>query len=88
MILGFLSWLLGSKTGRVIALCFLALAASALAWRRAFHSGAASEKSRQAKASLDALRNRISIDDEIYKIPPDIRRRELARWMQQSSGNR
>jgi len=86
--LSFLSWLLGSKTGRIIALCALALVAAMLAWRQAFRFGVVSEKSRQAQESLDALRNRISIDDEIYKIPPDIRRRELARWMQQSSGNR
>jgi len=80
--LGFLSWLLGSKTGRIIALCLLALAAGYLAYRQAFGSGVASEKSRQAQASLDALRNRISIDDQISKMSPADRRVELARWMQ------
>lgn len=88
MMLGFLSWLLGSKTGRVIALCFLALAALALACRQAFRSGVVSEKSKLAQANLDALRNRISIDDEIYKIPADVRRRELARWVQHSADSR
>lgn len=82
--LGFISWLLGSKAGQYAAAIMLTIAAVALVFWQAFSKGAASEKAKQTQASLDALRARISTDDEIAKMSPDARRTELARWMQRS----
>jgi len=77
-----LTWLMGSKAGRITVAVLLTCASVALAFWQAYRSGAASEKAKQQQVSLDALRSRISSDDQISKMSPDARRAELARWMQ------
>ena len=81
MILTALSSLLGSKAGRIAAVVVLALASAALVLWQVFRKGAASEQTKQAQASLDALRRRISTDDELSKMSAADRRRELAKWV-------
>lgn len=73
------SWLLGSRTGRWIALALLlAAAAAAAAWMLVAH-GEARQRARQLAQSLNALRERISTDDDLARLSPDERRRRLAR---------
>ena len=79
--IGFLSWLLGSKAGRITALSILAVASVALVLWQIFRQGEAAEQARQAQASLEALRRRISTDDDLAKMSAADRRRELAKWV-------
>lgn len=76
-----LAWLLGSKAGRITALCLLTAASIALVLLQAFRKGAASEQAKQTQASLAALRNRIRTDDEITKLTPAARRAALSEWV-------
>ena len=76
--IGALAWLLGSKAGRITALSILTFGVVVLVLWQAFRQGEAAE---QAQASLEALRRRISTDDQISKMSTADRRRELARWV-------
>lgn len=76
-----LSWLITSKAGRMIAVTLLACLAAWAAYRMARSSGAAAEKARQTKANLEALKTRITVDDELSKMSPSDIRRELSLWM-------
>jgi len=79
--LNFISWLIGSKMGRITALVVLTTLSAFFILRASFQKGVSSEKAKQAAESLNALRERISIDDQITKMPLDDRRRELLKWV-------
>ena len=79
--IGALAWLLGSKAGRITALSILTFGVVVLVLWQAFRQGEAAEQAQQAQASLEALRRRISTDDQISKMSTADRRRELARWV-------
>lgn len=75
-----LSWLMGSALGRKVALgLVLVLGALFVVWR-IYSAGRAAEKARQAEASLQNIRNRMRIDDDIDKLSRDERRKRLEEW--------
>ncbi len=79
--INFFSWLLGSKAGRTTVLIILTLCVVALVFWQVFRQGKAAEQARQVQASLEALRRRVSTDDDLTKMSVADRRSELARWV-------
>ncbi len=75
-----IAWLLGSKTGRIVAACGLALMAGILALSKAYTAGQERERRAAAQASLTALRNRIKTDDEISRLSRADRIERLRSW--------
>lgn len=75
-----IAWLLGSKTGRIIAACGLAFMAVIIALAAARKSGAEAERHKAMQASLTALRNRIKTDDEISRLSHADRIERLRSW--------
>lgn len=76
-----LSWLVGSKAGRITAVVAISLAMVGLALLRAFQKGEAAERAKQATATLDNIRKKVAIDEKVRSMPPADRRAELARWV-------
>ena len=79
--MSFLSWLAGTKAGRTLTAIGAALAIFFYAILRAASFGAAQEKSKQDKASLEAQRDRSRIDDDLSKMSDDDVDRELSQWV-------
>lgn len=75
-----LAWLAGSRLGRGVAVVLLALVAFSAAIARAFLQGRQAAEIDQKKQALDNLRNRISTDEELDRLPPDARRDRLRQW--------
>jgi hypothetical protein len=73
-----LSWLIGSKLGRYVALGLLVSAGVAAIGYSLFAKGVARERARQVAASLENLRSRIKTDDEIERMSAAERRRRLS----------
>jgi len=84
--LDLLSWLLGSKAGRITALIGLSLISAFFIIRIAYKKGEAFQITKQQLESLNALRERIRSDDTITKLSPDARRRELSKWVRDDKG--
>lgn len=76
-----LSWLVGNPVGRVVAVVGIAITACWIAYQIGRKDGVDRIKLQQAQRNLDALRDRVSVDEEIRKMPPDRRREELGRWV-------
>jgi len=79
--MGFFSWLAGTRAGRWTAIIMAALAAFFIAAARIFSAGQTAEKSKQDKASLAAYRKRSAADDEASRRSDSANRTELARWV-------
>lgn len=80
VIITFVTWLIGSELGRKVALTVLAmLALGAVVWR-IYSAGQAAEKAKQARQQLDAMRDRLKVDEEISKMPSAERRKKLEEW--------
>lgn len=77
-----LSWLIGSKAGRITAVTLLSLVMIGVITWQAFRRGAASERAKQAVNSLDNLRKRVAINDQVSRMDGNARRAELQRWVQ------
>jgi hypothetical protein len=74
---------------RTRVLGFLAAAGAVLvALGAVFRAGARSERGRQDRASLDNLRDRTTIDDQISRRPLDDVRSELNRWVRDDDRTR
>jgi len=76
-----LSWLVGNPVGRVVAVVGIAVTAIWIAYQIGRKDGVDRIRLQQAQHNLDALRDRVSTDEEIRKMPPNRRREELARWV-------
>ncbi|MGH6977685.1 MAG: hypothetical protein ACRED4_00075 [Brevundimonas sp.] len=76
-----LAWLIGNPVGRVVALIGLAIAAVWIAYRLGTKDGVARIEAQVAQRNLDALRDRVAIDEEIRAMPADKRREELSKWV-------
>lgn len=76
-----LAWLTGSKIGRYAAAALAFMAALSVVILKAFLAGQAKERAKQTKASLDALRTRVTTDDEISRLPRADRKRAISEWM-------
>jgi hypothetical protein len=78
---GAFSWLLGSALGRKVAAGVLIALAIAFGLYRVYAAGAARERAKQAQATLQNLRNRMRVDDEIASMSPADRRKRLSEWV-------
>lgn len=76
-----LSWLVGNPVGRVVAVIGIAVTAVWIAYQIGRRAGVDRIRLQQAQRNLDALRDRVAVDEEIRKMPPDRRREELGRWV-------
>lgn len=76
-----LSWLVGNPVGRVVAVVGIAVTAAWIAYQIGRKDGVDRIKLQQAQRNLDALRDRVAVDEEIQKMPADKRREELERWV-------
>ena len=81
VLLSLLGWLTGSKIGRYVALGAIAAAALGFLYLRIKASGAEAERLKMLQQSLENLRTRIKVDDEITQLSPDARRERLGRWV-------
>lgn len=81
--LGPIAWMLGSEIGRKLALTLLAMAALGIVIWRIYAKGRSDERAKQAAKSLENLRERVRVDDEITRLPSDERRRKLQEWVAQ-----
>lgn len=79
--MGALAWLLGSALGRKVAAIGLFALALGFAILRIYMAGAASERAKQTQASLQNLRTRVKVDDEIARMSPADRRKRLLEWV-------
>ena len=73
-----LSWLIGSKIGRYVAMSLVVAGILGVVGYSLFRRGVDRERARQIAASLENLRSRIATDDEIQRMSPAERRRRLA----------
>ncbi len=72
---------MGNPVGRVVAVVGIAVTAIWIAYQIGRKDGVDRIKLQQAQRNLDALRDRVSVDEEVRKMPPDRRREELGRWV-------
>lgn len=75
------SWLTGSAVGRKVALSAIVVLAALYGVWRIYAAGKAAERARATQASLDALRKRVEIDNELSALPAAERRKRLERWV-------
>lgn len=80
------AWLATTRAGRWVLGASAAVALAAGVLLRAYGTGRDAEESRQARDSLDALRERNRIDDEVDALGDARRRNELARWVRVDRG--
>lgn len=76
-----LSWLMGSKAGRITGVLIVAVATAAMLILSAYKRGQGAEKAKATAAKLEALQNRMTVDDEIAKMPRAARRERLRQWV-------
>jgi len=78
--IGALTWLLGSKTGRYLAIALLLIAVGWALIRLVLARGAATEQARQRLATLLAVMEKVKTVEDIRRCTPDERRRRLHEW--------
>jgi type VI protein secretion system component VasK len=66
--LSVLSWLIGSKVGRYLALGLLAAATVAVIVARVYSAGKRDEQLKQTQASLNAVRDKVKSDEAISRM--------------------
>lgn len=76
-----IAWLLGTRLGRWLAIAGAAALALGVALLRAFQLGKASERAKHDRQSLENLRNRSRVDDEVARMSDADRRKRLGRWV-------
>lgn len=72
--------LITTKAGRAILLALLIVVGVLFVLMRVFAAGRAKEIAKQKEQSLENLRNRVKIDDEVRSLPADERKRRLREW--------
>ncbi|CAM5397561.1 hypothetical protein AFEL58S_01984 [Afipia felis] len=78
------AWFVRSKVGRAIAAAAGLVVAIGIAALRVFNAGKSSERVRQDRQSLENLRDRARIEDEVDNLPPGDVERRLSRWVRPS----
>lgn len=76
-----LTWLVGNPVGRVVAIVGISIALIFVVIRLSRQSGVKAAQAEVARMNLEALRERISVDEKVRSMPADQRREELARWV-------
>ena len=74
---GLLSWLVGSSTGRAVALIGMAVAALGLGIAWAFYRGKETARLEAVTRSLETIRKRVATDEDLARLTPDQRRQRL-----------
>ena len=76
-----LAWLIGSKLGRYVALGGLVAAGLAILYFKIRASGAEAERLKMLQRSLENLRTRIKVDEELASLPVDQRLIRFNKWL-------
>lgn len=76
-----LAWLAGTRAGRWLAAAGAGALVALGIVVRVYGAGQRVEESRQEQDSLDALRTRNRIDDEVARLDARAARDELSRWV-------
>jgi hypothetical protein len=75
--LSVISWLIGSKIGRYLALAGLAAATVGIILLRVYAAGKRDEQLKQTQASLNAVREKVKSDEAISRMSRSERTRRL-----------
>lgn len=78
--IGALTWLLGSKTGRYLAIALLLFAVGWTLFRLVLARGAAAEQAKQRLATLQAVMEKVKTVEDIRRLTADERRQRLREW--------
>ena len=78
---GIIAWLATSRTGRAIAAAGALAFAIGIAVLRVFNAGKAAERVKQDRQSLDNLRDRRAIDEDVRNLGPADLDNRLKRWV-------
>lgn len=73
-------WLATSKIGQTVAIALAGAAALGLALLKAFSAGRQTERTAQDRRSLENLRSRQRVEDEVQRMPYDERSAHLKEW--------
>jgi hypothetical protein len=79
--MGILSFILVNPLGRKLALAGVVVMTAAVLLWRVYVAGQDHEKTKQMAQSLDAVRKRIEVDEEVAGLSPAERRARLAKWV-------
>lgn len=76
-----LSWLVGNPFGRVVAIVGISIAILFIVIRLSRQDGVKAAQAEVTRMNLEALRERISVDEEVRDMSADERREELRKWV-------
>ncbi len=76
-----LSWLVGSPVGRIVAIFGIVVMTLWLVFLMGRRDGIQRVELREKQRQLDALRDRIAVDQEIRRMSPEERREEFGKWV-------
>jgi uncharacterized membrane protein len=76
-----LSWLIGNPIGRVVAIVGIVIMSLWLAFQLGRKDGVSRIRAQETVRNLDALRERIAVDESIRSMKPAERREELRKWV-------
>jgi len=75
-----ISWIIGSKMGRQLAVALLAIMAFGAALLKAFKAGESKQKADEVKRGLEVVKDKVKTDEEIRSMSMDDRRKRLREW--------
>lgn len=76
----FVGWFLGTRVGRWCLAAIGLLAAIGAALAKVYSAGKAVQQAKQDRQSLDALRTRAQIEDDVARLPANERASRLKEW--------
>lgn len=79
--LSILSFLIGSKTGRILVVAGITAAIIGLALWRAYKTGVDHEQAKQLQQRLQKLQNQVAADREVRSMPRGQRDEYVSRWL-------
>jgi hypothetical protein len=76
-----LSWLVGNSIGRVVAIAGISISLLFVVIRLSRQDGIKAAQAEVTRMNLEALRERIAVDEEVRSMPAEQRREELRKWV-------
>lgn len=76
-----LSWLIGTRAGRVVAGIGIVLMMSWLVWRAGRQDGVARVRTEAAAKRLEDLATKVAVESELQAMSPSERRERLHKWV-------
>ena len=76
-----LSWLVGNPIGRVVAIAGVSIAILFVVIRLSRQDGVKAAQAEVTRMNLEALRERIAVDQEVRDMSAEERRKELSKWV-------